>query len=425
MTSPEFFARLNALESSTANQADKVSIFTAFLEETIRSSPADQLAANLSTFIDTVLSDAVNIVTSRPVLTEFVTVVAKLQDNEIKKTVYRNTLEKLQPKSVSYEEQDCSIREALADIYEADEENGLAAKVLGEIQLNPHQRQISNEFRIKIYIRIMRNLLEDDDSIAAGNYLSRTTHIIDETEDPTLKLHFKLCQARILDSQRQFLNACFKYHQLSFEALIDESERLECLSAAIKCAVLGPAGPLRSRSLGTLYKDDRSPQLAQDYTLLEKMYLDRLLSQKEVDEFAARLRPHQLARGEDGTTVLAKAVVEHNLLAASKLYNNIGSKELGDLLGLSAEKAEEYAARMIEQKRLAGTIDQIDGLIYFDSTITAGGAGAEKVASRQLRRWDEKVAALAQAVENVTSMMQNEYPVGLPVLDHMRVSKFV
>ncbi|KAF8426339.1 hypothetical protein EV426DRAFT_572792 [Tirmania nivea] len=78
------------------------------------------------------------------------------------------------------------------------------------------------------------------------------------------------------------------------------------------------------------------------------------------------LKPHQLAKLSDGSTVLAKAVIEHNLLATSKLYNNIGVEELGVLLGLSGAKAEEYAARMIEQKRLAGRIDQIDKLIYFD-----------------------------------------------------------
>ncbi|TGZ83298.1 hypothetical protein EX30DRAFT_370313 [Ascodesmis nigricans] len=407
---PVFRAQLASLETSSASQADRVEAFTSFLAQTISSTPPEQLSTNLNAFIDTILSDSVNIVTSRPVLSEFVSAVSKITDAEIKKSVYRNTLEKLRPKAVSFEEQDCNIREALADIYENEDDNGEAAKVLEGIQLHPHQRQITDEFRIKVYIRIMQNLLAEDDETGAGNYLNRTNLIIHETQDATLQLQFQMCQARILDSQRQFLNACTKYHQLSFSPLVDDAERMLCLSAAMTCAILAPAGPLRSRSLATLYKDDRSPQLPQDYSLLEKMYLDRLLSQKEVDEFAARLRPHQLARGEDGTTVLSKAVIEHNLLAASKLYNNIGAKELGELLGLSAEKAEEYAARMIEQKRLSGTIDQIDGLIYFDSTTSTGGAAAEKVVSRQLRRWDEKVGALAQAVENVTSLIQNAYP---------------
>lgn len=43
----------------------------------------------------------------------------------------------------------------------------------------------------------------------------------------------------------------------------------------------------------------------------------------EVEAFAATLRPHQMALLPDGSTVLSKAVMQHNLLSASKLYNNI------------------------------------------------------------------------------------------------------
>lgn len=44
---------------------------------------------------------------------------------------------------------------------------------------------------------------------------------------------------------------------------------------------------------------------------------------EEVDSFAQTLRPHQLAALPDGTTVVDRAVMQHNLLSASKLYKNI------------------------------------------------------------------------------------------------------
>lgn len=50
--------------------------------------------------------------------------------------------------------------------------------------------------------------------------------------------------------------------------------------------------------------------------------------------------------------MLEKAVVEHNLLAASRLYNNIYFEELGRLLGVQPGKAERIASRMIAEKRL-------------------------------------------------------------------------
>ena len=47
--------------------------------------------------------------------------------------------------------------------------------------------------------------------------------------------------------------------------------------------------------------------------------MERILRQAEVDSFAATLRPHQLAITADGSTVLARSVLEQDLLSASKL----------------------------------------------------------------------------------------------------------
>jgi COP9 signalosome complex subunit 4 len=39
-----------------------------------------------------------------------------------------------------------------------------------------------------------------------------------------------------------------------------------------------------------------------------------------------------------GSTILDRAVIEHNLLSASKLYNNISFPELGSLLEIPPAK---------------------------------------------------------------------------------------
>ena len=62
------------------------------------------------------------------------------------------------------------------------------------------------------------------------------------------------------------------------------------------------------------------------------MYLDRLIKRSELKEFESLLQSHQKATTFDGSIILDHAVVEHNLLAASKLYNNITFEGLGALL---------------------------------------------------------------------------------------------
>ena len=58
---------------------------------------------------------------------------------------------------------------------------------------------------------------------------------------------------------------------------------------------------------------------------------------------------HQKALTADKMTIMESAVIEHNLLSASKLYVNISFDELAALLGVSAENAEKFASQMISE----------------------------------------------------------------------------
>lgn len=203
--------------------------------------------------------------------------------------------------------------------------------------------------------------------------------------------------------------------------------------AAVTCAVLAPAGPNRSRVLASLYRDERSVDLP-TFNILSKMFLDHILRPAEVKEFEGTLKPHQLAKiaissndrlasGNDGgedndptvstrtgpSTVLDRAVMEHNLLSSSNIYNNITFKGLGALLDLTPGAAETMARKMIEQGRLRGTIDQVDKLIWFagsreedDAQGKAGGLGdveeAEDTGAPYTKRWDNQIRITAANV---------------------------
>jgi COP9 signalosome complex subunit 4 len=268
-----------------------------------------------------------------------------------------------------------------------------------------------------MWTRIVRLYLEDDDTVSAETALNKIKNLPSTTEifrrKPDLRLYYQLSQARILDSRRKFLDASAEYLSVSLSSTVAEEDRLQALSAAIKTAILAPAGPARSRALGRLYKDERSTE-TEEYGILEKMFLDRLLSPAEVDAFASSLQPHQLAQMADGSTVLTKAVNEHNLLAASRLYENISTAALGTILGLSdskdgtaAEKAEAYAAKMVQEGRLKGAIDQIDGVVIFEGQdgVKAGTAGSE------LRAWDHGVQGLVEDVERCAAAVSESFPV--------------
>ncbi len=58
--------------------------------------------------------------------------------------------------------------------------------------------------------------------------------------------------------------------------------------------------------------------------------------------------------------------MEHNVLASSRIYNNISFSGLGALLDLTPRAVDTMAHKMIEQGRLKGHIDQVDKLIWFE-----------------------------------------------------------
>ena len=369
---------------------------------------------DLTTIAESFLQASLGVVSTRSVLAVFIATLRDLKNEDMWIEVGSKTLALIasQP-STHLQDAVASLRELIAAAQENNEEFLDAARTLAEIPLDNSQRKVTDEDKARIWVRIVRNYLEVDDSTAAESYINKLKNIMHDVSDPELKLHFSLSQARIHDAQRSFLSASQRYHEISFSPAIAEEERLHTLAMAIKCGILAPAGPLRSRYLGRLYKDERAAQLG-EFGILEKIFLDRLLAPAEVDKFAEGLLPHQLATTADGSTVLTKAVVEHNLLGASKLYRNIRFDALGELLGLDTDKAEETTARMIEQGRLVGRMDQLDGIVWFEGGEASGQKGsgrAEVIVGKEMRLWDANVQSLAEEVEQVTNALQREFPV--------------
>ena len=416
MASSAVLSSLKELEGPPDPRQTKSSGYEHLLEQITTTSKPSELAQNLSAFVDSVLGESLGIVAARPLLGGYVEALRRLSSSMIRVEAGRHALQALESRVVSFEEQDASIREIVADAFQEQEDYVDAAKILQGIQLDSSQRKVSDDEKVRIWIRICRLYLEEDDTASAESYLNRAKNLLYKVEDKELNLMFQLSQARILDSRRKFMEASQAYHNFSLSLALVEDERTFALSKAIICAVLAPAGPQRSRALGKLFKDERAVQV-EEFGILEKMFLDRLISPDEVAKFADKLAPHQLAPTADGSTVLAKAVIEHNLLGASRLYNNIGVDDLGMLLGLDAAKSEEYAARMLEQGRLAGSINQMDGVIVFGAHDTTGG---NKIVTRVqpaghigVKRQESNVQGLTEDVEKVLSLLQAQYSVSL------------
>ncbi|XP_052146528.1 COP9 signalosome complex subunit 4 isoform X1 [Oryza glaberrima] len=348
-----------------------------------------------------VVSDEVPLVVSRQLLQTFAQELGRLEP-EAQKEVAHYALTQIQPRVVSFEEQVVVIREKLAELYESEQQWSKAAQMLSGIDLDSGIRMLDDTNKLSKCVQIARLYLEDDDSVNAEAFINKASFLVTNSHQELLNLQYKVCYARILDLKRRFLEAALRYYDISQieqrqigDEEIDENALEQALSAAVTCTILAGAGPQRSRVLATLYKDERCSKL-KIYPILQKVFLERILRKPEIEAFAEELRPHQKALLPDKSTVLDRAMIEHNLLSASKLYTNISFDELGALLGIDPRKAEKIASRMIYEDRMRGSIDQVEAVIHFEDD------------TEELQQWDQQIAGLCQALNDILDSMSSK-----------------
>ncbi|KAG0455613.1 hypothetical protein HPP92_024905 [Vanilla planifolia] len=337
---------------STSDQKQKIEHYKAIISSILTSGDINQAKR----LIDHLVSDDVNLFVSRQLLQilakEFVSLHPDAQ-----KDIAHYALAQIQPRVVSFEDQVLAFREKLAMLYESEKQWSKAAQMLSGIDWDSGIR-IDDAEKLSKCVKIASLYLEDDDAFSAESFINKASFLVGNSTHEAVSLKYKMCYARILDLKRKFLEAALRYYDISQiekyhsnDQGVDADGLEQTLSAAVTCTILAAAGPQRSRVLATLYKDERCTKL-KIYPILQKVYLERILRKPEIDAFADELKPHQKALLPDNFTVLDCAMIEHNLLSASKLYTNISFEELGALLGISPQKAEKIASRMIYEDRM-------------------------------------------------------------------------
>jgi COP9 signalosome complex subunit 4 len=306
---------------------------------------------------------------------------------------------------------DSKLRQMMFD-YKVNEEEDYsgAARILGGMRMETTPESVyylSPAEMCDVYVKIAECFLEEDETVEADAAVTKAGGVVENITDPeqhmALILRFKSTYARVLDSNRKFSSAASRYHDLSQSTtdLIEADDLLQMLGRAATCAILS-SGPQRQRVLGLVYKDPRLSQLESipafegHATILKKMYTNQVLKKEELVKFEASLADHQKAIMGDGMTILERAVLEHNMLAVSKLYSSIYFSELGRILGVDAFKAEKIAANMIMNQVFGGTIDQVEGLLNFASDET------------EQQKWDKSIISFCSELNMIAEEIKAE-----------------
>lgn len=376
----------------------RASAYNSFMQNAIETHNIPHIAA-LALFLDT---PTLPLPTARTVYSALAGVVLKLPSSR-----FEEVMEALLQahstvtRTFAYESALLPLRERLSKEIEARGEFDRAARALTMVSSETLQSLQTNAL-LAFHLRIARLFVAAGDTGVAEYHLNRAGSLLSECTDESLRLQHRAVHSRYLDAIGRFVDASIKYYSLSqvaeaeqyLDAMADTSP---ALVSAVTCAILAPAGPRRSRILAVLYNDERSRTLDL-FPLLESIHMGRLLRQEQIERFRPTLQPHQVMTLADGDTVLDRAAMEHNMLATSRLYESIGFKELGELLGVTAAKAETTAAHMIYEDRMKATIDQVEGTLQFAST---GGL---------IEKWDSHIASLCTAVDDCVDAIIDKFP---------------
>jgi len=313
-----------------------------------------------------------------------------------------------------------------------------------------------------VYVKIAECFLEEDDAVEADSWVAKAGTSVEmigggmfsgigegdggeaeRKKHVPLILRYKSTYARVLDSNRRFLQAAGRYHELSqfgqtastadggqnggkggddddgdgdggedTPVLVHANELLEFLGRAATCAILAPSSSQCQRILGLVFKDERLSQLdalthfETHSAILSKMYMNQVIRHdKDLTTFENSLADHQRAIMSDGLTIIQRAIIEHNMVAVSHLYQTIYFDELGVLLDVSNERAETVAAKMIVDGSLkGGSIDQVEGMLVFDKM--GSGSGGKGSGAEGLVAWDESITSFCVQLNRVTDAIR-------------------
>ena len=83
------------------------------------------------------------------------------------------------------------------------------------IPLETGQKQYSVDYKLETYLKIARLYLEDEDPVQGEAYINRAAILLTQTKNDGLQIIYKVCQGRVLDYKRKFIEAASRYQSFS------------------------------------------------------------------------------------------------------------------------------------------------------------------------------------------------------------------
>ena len=119
------------------------------------------------------------------------------------------------------------------------------------IPLETGQKQYSVDYKLETYLKIARLYLEDEDPVQGEAYINRAAILLTQTKNDGLQIIYKVCQGRVLDYKRKFIEAASRYQSYIFNTCFYLFQRFFYLLSNI-CSIKGTMSSVTRQQSTTL-----------------------------------------------------------------------------------------------------------------------------------------------------------------------------
>eukprot|EP01086_Lenisia_limosa_P007650 TRINITY_DN27721_c0_g1_i1.p1 TRINITY_DN27721_c0_g1~~TRINITY_DN27721_c0_g1_i1.p1 ORF type:complete len:377 (+),score=66.12 TRINITY_DN27721_c0_g1_i1:73-1131(+) len=272
----------------------------------------------------------------------------------IQEEVLRFALNSMTPRQSAFASVMADYSLALSSLYEGTSSLEQAADCLSTaLACN----KFSKEKTAEETLRAADMYLNINKFAKAAEMASKASLILSENNRPDLVEIHRYISACLSDNNLKLLEASRKFYLVSISNLVSKQRASYAYSRAVMSALLAGGGSKRTRQLALCAADSRIQSLEFSKTAL-KADMGELLTKEDTNMLKNLCQNHH-------NTIVAKAVLEHNIESLAQHYVTIKISTLAKHLQVTEKEAEKVLAEMACDGRVSAKINQQESYVTF------------------------------------------------------------
>jgi COP9 signalosome complex subunit 4 len=139
----------------------------------------------------------------------------KALNEETYEEVANSVLSSLRSSTGAYDESDYILRDHLFGIYVSWGQCSDAAQTLSGVNVDSSTKVLNEQEKADLYIKCAEAFLQEDASVDAEVFVNKASPFVNAVTDTTIVLRYRVTFARVMDSNRKFVEAALRYYELS------------------------------------------------------------------------------------------------------------------------------------------------------------------------------------------------------------------